>query len=420
MTDEAGVALTVLPVNDAPEVVGVIPDQALEAGDGPASPYFQDRDGDVRACAAVASDAVVTLSLAGATLSAYGGPPGCGDGDDDGAGSRGADDDAGIHGGDDGPAGARRGRGHAGREESRVRVAGMHLPLGADDGAEAGRALADGWITRLACGMTRLSAGRAGMGPARGAACARRPATPRVTLRWAPPADDDGTPVTDQEVRHAEDVAVPSGAAWRSAGTDLREVVTGLRNSRTTSRSTMPRGHRRGRLMVMEEGRGCGCRASTCAGACVADPGARGQRGTSVTGELLAAVGCRRASRPRRESGRGVQRRGGDKRIAVHHAALRAVEGRRGQRLQVHGDPRRLHRRRRDRREAGRGGGHARPAVGRGRRRGAVRGGGPSGHPPYLPPAAASIPARSPSRAAGSTPRSRDSSLCGGDVLGAR
>ena len=69
-------ALTVLPVNDAPEAVGVIPDQALEAGDGPASPYFQDWDRDVLACAAVASDPVVTLSLAGATLSAHVARPG--------------------------------------------------------------------------------------------------------------------------------------------------------------------------------------------------------------------------------------------------------------------------------------------------------------------------------------------------------
>ena len=137
-------ALTVLPVNDAPEAVGVIPDQALEAGDGPASPYFQDWDRDVLACAAVASDPVVTLSLAGATLSAHGGPPGRGDGDDDGAGSRRADDDAGVHGGDDGPAGARRRRGHAGREESRVTVVGMQVPLGADDAAEAGRARRSG------------------------------------------------------------------------------------------------------------------------------------------------------------------------------------------------------------------------------------------------------------------------------------
>ena len=51
-----------------------------------------------------------------------------------------------------------------------------------------------------------------------------------MTLRWAAPADDGGTPVTDYEVRYAEGATVSSGASWSSAGTDLREELTGLRN----------------------------------------------------------------------------------------------------------------------------------------------------------------------------------------------
>ncbi len=53
-----------------------------------------------------------------------------------------------------------------GREESRITVAGMHVPLGTDDAATAGRALAERWITGLAAGM---GAGWAGMGAGAGA-----------------------------------------------------------------------------------------------------------------------------------------------------------------------------------------------------------------------------------------------------------
>ena len=62
-----------LPVNDAPEAVGVIPDQSLEEG-GPEvtvdlTPYFPDVDGDVLAYAAASSDeTAVTATVAGATL----------------------------------------------------------------------------------------------------------------------------------------------------------------------------------------------------------------------------------------------------------------------------------------------------------------------------------------------------------------
>ena len=72
LTAEAAVEVTVLPVNDAPQAVGVIPDQTLEAGDGPSSldlgPYFDDRDGDRLGYTAVASEPAVALGLTGATL----------------------------------------------------------------------------------------------------------------------------------------------------------------------------------------------------------------------------------------------------------------------------------------------------------------------------------------------------------------
>ena len=73
LTDEATVTVTVLPVNDAPEAVGVIPDQALEEGGAPATvdltPYFTDVDGDVLTYEAVSSDeTAVTVSVSGATL----------------------------------------------------------------------------------------------------------------------------------------------------------------------------------------------------------------------------------------------------------------------------------------------------------------------------------------------------------------
>ena len=73
LTATATVAMTVLPVNDAPEAVGVIPDQALEEGGGPVTvdltPYFTDVDGDVLTYAAASSDeTAVTVTVTGATL----------------------------------------------------------------------------------------------------------------------------------------------------------------------------------------------------------------------------------------------------------------------------------------------------------------------------------------------------------------
>ena len=73
LTATATATVVVLPVNDAPEAVGVIPDQALEEGGAPVTvdltPYFTDVDGDVLTYAAASSDeAAVNVTVTGATL----------------------------------------------------------------------------------------------------------------------------------------------------------------------------------------------------------------------------------------------------------------------------------------------------------------------------------------------------------------
>ena len=72
-TAEAAVEVTVLSVNDAPEAVGVIPDQALDEGGGEVtvelSPFFEDVDGDALAYRASSSDpSVATAMVSGAVL----------------------------------------------------------------------------------------------------------------------------------------------------------------------------------------------------------------------------------------------------------------------------------------------------------------------------------------------------------------
>ena len=69
----ATVMVTVLPINDAPEAVGVIPDQAIEEGGAPVTvdlaPYFTDVEGDVLTYAASSSDeTAVMVTVTGATL----------------------------------------------------------------------------------------------------------------------------------------------------------------------------------------------------------------------------------------------------------------------------------------------------------------------------------------------------------------
>ena len=69
----ATVTMTVLPVNDAPEAVGLIPDQQLEEGGDAATvdltPFFTDVDGDVLVYEAASSDETAVLAtVSGATL----------------------------------------------------------------------------------------------------------------------------------------------------------------------------------------------------------------------------------------------------------------------------------------------------------------------------------------------------------------
>ncbi len=72
-TAEAAVEVTVAPVNDAPEAVGVIPDQVLDEGGGEATvelgPFFEDVEGDPLTFRASSSDPQVTaVTVAGAVL----------------------------------------------------------------------------------------------------------------------------------------------------------------------------------------------------------------------------------------------------------------------------------------------------------------------------------------------------------------
>ena len=73
LTAKATVAVTVLPVNEAPTPVGVIPDQTLQEGADPVTldlaPYFTDVDGDVLMFEALSSDPeVTTVTVSGTTL----------------------------------------------------------------------------------------------------------------------------------------------------------------------------------------------------------------------------------------------------------------------------------------------------------------------------------------------------------------
>ena len=73
LTSTATVTMTVLPVNDAPEALGVIPHQSIEEGGSSVTvdltPYFRDPDGDRLTHAAVSSDEMaVAVAVAGATL----------------------------------------------------------------------------------------------------------------------------------------------------------------------------------------------------------------------------------------------------------------------------------------------------------------------------------------------------------------
>ena len=194
LTAQAAVEVTVLPVNDPPLATGVIPDQTLDVGDGPAVldliPFFADRDGDALGYTAVVSDQAVAVRLTGATLTLTATRPGTA------TVTVTAQDSGGLTATQaflvtttDHPARgvvedtlAALGRGHlasaratlgrrvetTGQEASRVTVAGLHMPLGTG-AAAAGRAVAERWITGVAGGMPLQSGGRTGMDPAPGA-----------------------------------------------------------------------------------------------------------------------------------------------------------------------------------------------------------------------------------------------------------
>ena len=73
LRDTATVAVTVLPVNDAPTAIGRVPDQTLDEGGAPVqvdlSPYFGDVDGDALTYGARSNDTGVVLAeTAGAVL----------------------------------------------------------------------------------------------------------------------------------------------------------------------------------------------------------------------------------------------------------------------------------------------------------------------------------------------------------------
>ena len=73
LTDTATVTVTVLPVNDAPEAVGTIPEQLLEEGGEPVTldmaEYFTDVDGDVLTYTAESSNPAATaVAVSGSTL----------------------------------------------------------------------------------------------------------------------------------------------------------------------------------------------------------------------------------------------------------------------------------------------------------------------------------------------------------------
>ena len=72
-TATATVDMTVLPSNDAPVAVGVIPDQVLDEGGGPVTvdltPFFDDPDGDALTFRAASSDTdIATVTVVGAAL----------------------------------------------------------------------------------------------------------------------------------------------------------------------------------------------------------------------------------------------------------------------------------------------------------------------------------------------------------------
>ena len=175
-TDEAEVSIDVTAMNDPPQVVGMVPDQAVEVGDEPMtldlSPYFSDPDGDALEFEASASSPDVELLLAGSNLTLSAVRPGASTvtvtaADPDGMSAeqsfavatqdyrpRAVVEDALAAMGRGQLASARATLGRrvtsSGQEESRVTVSGISVPLSAESAAETGRGMAEQWIMNMA------------------------------------------------------------------------------------------------------------------------------------------------------------------------------------------------------------------------------------------------------------------------------
>ena len=181
LTASAFVEVTVVPVNDAPEAIGTIPEQFLEIGDPPVTldltPYFRDREGDPLTYGVRASNPAVTATLSGAIVTVSGvnrGTASVAVTAQDPAGgtamhtfaARVSDQRVRVVLED---ALAAMGRGHlasarstlgrrvrsAGRERPRVTLAGYQVPLGFGPLAAAGRAAAERWLFSTAAGMPK-------------------------------------------------------------------------------------------------------------------------------------------------------------------------------------------------------------------------------------------------------------------------
>ena len=195
LTAQAAVEVTVVSVNDPPEAVGTIPDQELEAGDGPAAldvaPFFGDLDGDPLTYAATSSGSAVVAEVSGRVLTLVVARPGSATVTvtaEDPAGAT-ATQSFGVTATDRRPRAiledvlAAIGRGHlasaratlgrrmeaTGPEETRVTLGGFRVPLGLGEAAARGRGEVERWLSALrGAGAPGAAGGGRGAGPEAG------------------------------------------------------------------------------------------------------------------------------------------------------------------------------------------------------------------------------------------------------------